>query len=478
MKIKYSKRGLTFSFAPTETFQPGVRYRYVVDTKNQEVILLPEQDGKYKLSRKGASNKPLVDLRNQEIKDAIALSSGFEIEICDDRIIVHLLKKDVDIATLSEAELADYIDRSEEVSFEISKEQLMAHDSALTEMLTAAGLFSAQTVSELSYVYDTVSLFSGAGLLDYPFRHDEAFDLKFACDFDKEACETYSKNIGDHILCADMRDLREEQVPECELIIGGPCCQGYSNANRKNISKESAREKRALIDDYIRIVRAKKPLVFVIENVPQFITKEEGRYLARVLDALSKDYHITYSIIKDNEIGGYTTRQRMVLIGNQRTMAPITIPDVELNTRRTAGEALKKVNKNWFNYTDISKASEETKRKMAQVPAGGNFKNIAEMKDLNRHSDVYRRLQADAPAPSIVNWRKINLMPPTGNRILSVSEAAALMGLERDFHFFGSLNAKQQQVGNGVTQSIARFVKDIVKNALYGFTNAMLIPTQ
>lgn len=66
------------------------------------------------------------------------------------------------------------------------------------------------------------------------------------------------------------------------------------------------------------------------------------------------------------------------------------------------------------------------------------------------------------------------MMPPVGNRILSVAEAAALMGLEKDFIFSGSLGNKQQQVGNGVTQAIATFIKSIVKNALYKYTNTQL----
>lgn len=115
------------------------------------------------------------------------------------------------------------------VSFEISKEKLIEHDSALIDMLTASGFFS-QKQEDLRYVFDVISLFSGAGLLDYPFKKDESFDIKFAIDFDKTACETYKNNIGDHILCMDIRDLDESRVPDTDVVIGGPCCQGYSNA--------------------------------------------------------------------------------------------------------------------------------------------------------------------------------------------------------------------------------------------------------
>ncbi len=473
MKIKISKRGLTFSFKENESFKAGSRYRYIVDNKNSEVLILPDENGKYKLSRKGSKAKPLIDLRNEEIREAMSMAKYMEVEIMDDKIVVHIIKTSVNIDTLNGCELNDLIERKDTISFAIDKEILQSNNEALSEMLIASGLFSAKTRRDISYVFDTISLFSGAGLLDYPFKKDDSFDIKFAVDFDKSACKTYAENIGDHILCMDIRDLDVKDIPNTELIIGGPCCQGYSNANRAGNTAQDI-SKRLLIDDYIRVVLAKKPLMFVIENVKQFLTKENGRYLNKVLTELSGNYNITYSVVNDLTVGGYSKRERMVLIGSVKTMDKVIIPDVLLANTKTAGNALKKVDMTWPNATDITKASSETQKKMAQVQPGHNYKDIDEMKDLDRHSNVYRRLAENEPSVTITNWRKINLMPPVGNRILSVSEAAAIMGLDKNFKFFGSINDRQQQVGNGVTQAIASFVKSIVKNALYGYANNIL----
>ncbi len=359
MRIKKSKRGLTFSFQENEYFKAGTHYRYIVDNKNEEVIILADENGKYKMSRKGVNAKPLVDLRNEEIKEAMSLASYMEIEIKDDKIIVHIIKKDISVENLSDRDLAEMIDRSETVSFSIDKETLKKNDGSLSEMLTAAGFFSEKTKEDICYVFDTISLFSGAGLLDYPFHKDDSFDLKFAVDFNKSACETYKTNIGDHILCIDIRDLAEDDVPDTDLVIGGPCCQGYSNANRAgNTTKDVS--KRLLIDDYVRIVKAKKPLMFLIENVEQFLTKERGKYLEKVIMGLSDNYNITYSVVNDWEVGGYSKRKRMLLIGSVKEMGKITIPDVELTTKKTVRDALKKVTSEWFNYSDIPKAKPAT----------------------------------------------------------------------------------------------------------------------
>lgn len=473
MRIKYSKRGLTFSFKENDTFRAGVHYRYFIDMKSHEIIIVPDKDGKYIFSKKGIEEKPLVDLRNNEIKETISLAEYLEIEILDNKIIVHVINKKINTDNLSDVELTDLLDKSEKITFEVSKEILIEHDSALIDMLTASGLFSEKVNNDLSYIFDVASLFSGAGLLDYPFKQDDSFDIKFAVDFDKAACKTYKENIGDHILCMDIRDLKESQVPEVDLIIGGPCCQGYSNSNRAG-NEEQDKDKRLLVEDYIRIVKAKKPKMFVIENVPQFITKENGIYLEKVLTELS-DYNITYSVVNDNEVGGYSIRKRMILIGSIKEMGKIIIPQVELSKKMTAGNALKKVDSSWFNYNDITKGRPDTQRKMAFVRPGHNYKDIPEMAHLDRHSDTYYRLSMDEPSITIVNWRKVNIMPPVGNRILSVSEAAAIMGLDKSFKVYGELSDMQQQVGNGVTQHIARFIKTIVKNALYKYANEQFV---
>lgn len=467
MRIKTSKRGLTFSFQENETFKAGKHYRYFIDTKKNEIILLPDENGKYIFSKKGKNKKPLVDLRNKEIRETISMAQFIEIEILENRILVHVIKKEIQFELNNDRDIVSYFDDNDTDTFEISKEDLLTGDLNIYDELRSSGFFSSKQANDLKYVFDIASLFSGAGLLDLPFKNDDSFQIQFACDFDKAAVETYKKNIGNHILLKDIRSLDACEVPDVDVIIGGPCCQGFSNENRAK-NTQDAKTKRKLIDEYIRIVKAKKPLIFVIENVRQFLTKESGIYLETVLSQLS-DYEITYSIVKDQEVGGFTKRERMILIGSK--VGKILIPSVELTSKKVVRDAFSKVNESWYHAKDITKASKETQRKMAFVRPGHNYKDIPEMAHLSRHSNVYRRLSMDEASVTITNWRKVNLMPPVGNRSLSVAEAAALMGLNDDFHFCGTLNDRQQQVGNGVTQAIASFVKNIVKNALYGFVN-------
>ena len=124
MRIKCSKRGLTFSFAENDTFRAGTKYRYIIDREKEEVILLPDSNGKYRLSKKGVQQKPLVDLRNKEIREMISFSKYMEIEISEDKIIVHIIRKEVNTEGLNDREIASLFDH-DTVSFEIPKEELL-----------------------------------------------------------------------------------------------------------------------------------------------------------------------------------------------------------------------------------------------------------------------------------------------------------------------------------------------------------------
>ena len=77
------------------------------------------------------------------------------------------------------------------------------------------------------------------------------------------------------------------------------------------------------------------------------------------------------------------------------------------------------------NQLDYSKSKPDTMKRMSFVPQGGNFKDIPEeYRGKGTHSNSYRRLAWDEPSITIANPRKSNLMPPEGNRMLSVRECA------------------------------------------------------
>lgn len=75
-----------------------------------------------------------------------------------------------------------------------------------------------------------VSLFSGAGGLDLGLIQ-AGMEIVWANDIFEDAVKTYRHNIGDHIDTRDICDIDSTEIPDCDVVVGGFPCQGFSIAN-------------------------------------------------------------------------------------------------------------------------------------------------------------------------------------------------------------------------------------------------------
>lgn len=488
-KIRSSKRGLTFSIP---SLKIGAHYRYVIDKWKKEVSIIPDENGNMTVSRKKSSRgiKPLVDIRSTEVRKLVSEADYIELEtLKDGSVLVRTKKKTqansagvVSIQEILQSKTSEFIIPTKMLAVSggypttLFGRPTLAEDSYFEYLSKSAfdGYVKRQQKKEIKKVYDVISLFSGAGMLDKAFM-DGRFRFVYGVDFEPAAVETYRRNIGDHIECKDIRKVDADMVPNADVVIGGPCCQAYSNANRTNADSKEAEEKRLLFEDYARIVKAKKVKVWVVENVPELLTKNDAFYFNRLCDMLS-DYEITATVVTDNEVGGYSTRKRAIVIGSK--IGKIELPQLKKVTSKTVRDALSKVDSTWLNFNDVTKPGAETVLKMSYVPEGGNWKDIPESIHKfgpSTQSNTYRRLEWDNPSITLTNFRKANILHPTKNRTLSVAEASSIMGLEKDFTFFGNLSEMQQMCANGVTQAIGKFVKNAVLKKLDVATNVVCI---
>lgn len=490
-RIKKSKRGLTFIL---ESLCIGQKYRYLIDTHKKQVHIIPDEDGTMTVSRKKCGNnyKPLVDIRSKEIKELVSSADFIELEVLKNGDVLVTIRKKAKTNRSNVISIQEIIGRNVQ-RFVIPHNALLvsgdnypkamfgkptlAEDSYFEYLSSCSTGWSRKPKKkEIQKIYDVISLFSGAGMLDKAFM-DGRFKFVYGVDFNKAAVETYRANIGNHIECRDIRTVDAEMLPRADVVMGGPCCQAYSGENRHNMDSEEAEAKRLLIDDYARLVRGTNPKVWVVENVPELLTKEQGFYFDRLCEALS-DYEISAVVVADDEVGGYSIRRRAIVIGSK--IGKIELTTNEKITAKTVREALEKVDSTWFNYDDVTIPRADTVKKMSFVPQGGNWQDIPAPYNTygpKTHSCIMRRLEWDKPSITLSNFRKSNILHPEENRILTVAEAAAIMGLEKDFRFIGDLADKQQMVANGVTQAIGKFVKDAVLKALDKRYNVCLMPS-
>ena len=108
-----------------------------------------------------------------------------------------------------------------------------------------------------------ISLFSGAGGLDLGLIQ-AGNDVIWANDFDKNAFATYRKNIGNHIVCDDIKNIDICSLPDADVVVGGFPCQGFSQANLLRNLKD---DRNQLYKFFYNTILIKQPKFFIAENV-------------------------------------------------------------------------------------------------------------------------------------------------------------------------------------------------------------------
>lgn len=132
----------------------------------------------------------------------------------------------------------------------------------------------------------TVDLFCGAGGLSYGFEATGQFEIIAAAENNKNARETYvanHKGQDDIEMIPDVRgyDFKalKERYGDIDVVIGGPPCQGFSNANRQKNHIISMNN--SLVKEYFRAIREIRPKAFVMENVSMLSSETHRFYDSR-----------------------------------------------------------------------------------------------------------------------------------------------------------------------------------------------------
>lgn len=117
--------------------------------------------------------------------------------------------------------------------------------------------------------FSVIDLFAGAGGLSLGFEQTQKYEIKVAFENNPKMQETYQKNHPDvklfsDVCTADYHKI-EKEFGKFDVVIGGPPCQGFSNANRQHNSAIS--KNNMLVKQYIRAIVELQPKAFVMENV-------------------------------------------------------------------------------------------------------------------------------------------------------------------------------------------------------------------
>lgn len=202
-----------------------------------------------------------------------------------------------------------------------------------------------------------LDLFSGAGGMAEGFIQ-AGFDVPYATDLQKDAALTYTNrhlqlnravkfHCGDIVDLANQKSIEEflkEDINRIDVICGGPPCQGFSLAGKRN--KNDPRNR--LVKSYLRILNIVKPKMFVMENVlgimssifDEFIGVMDDKYVKqKVIDVLEIEfekigYDVEYKILDASDYGVPQNRRRVIFIGKRKDFEPnkkVSFPQKQKN---------------------------------------------------------------------------------------------------------------------------------------------------
>ena len=162
-----------------------------------------------------------------------------------------------------------------------------------------------------------IDLFAGAGGLTEGFREalGDEVNAVWANDFNKDAVDTYNANFGTHCIHGDIVDLLNDQtveIPQADLVVGGPPCQGFSLLN-KNREDDPRKE---LWRPFMEVVRRSRADIFVMENVPQLLNTPEHLDIIGAAEELGFPRHnITWAKLCSANYGVPQVRYRAFIVG-------------------------------------------------------------------------------------------------------------------------------------------------------------------
>lgn len=304
--------------------------------------------------------------------------------------------------------------------------------------------------------FTAVSLFCGAGGLDLGFAR-AGFRTLWANDVDADACKTHQNWSNAEVVCGDISKIDVETIPDSDVILGGFPCQGFSLSGPRKIDDS----RNVLYKHYVRIVAAKKPKIFVGENVKGLLTMGNGQIIEAIIDEFSAcGYNVFYKLVNAKNFGVPQDRERVIICGFRKDLEmkkfELRVPKVEIMTLKQALEGLPEATMDEVCDAPYSSRYMSRNRKRGWHQVSYTIPAMAKQVTLYPGSPDMEKVDKDV-------W-KFGANGVT--RRLSWREAAVIQTFPKEIEFYGELISKYKQIGNAVPVKLAECVANQLKEIL------------
>jgi DNA (cytosine-5)-methyltransferase 1 len=387
----------------------------------------------------------------------------------------------------------------------------------------------------IRYPLRAIDLFCGAGGLTEGFKL-AGFDVTFALDKDKDSCETYRLNHPEvRLESASITDYTPAVIAamaggRVDVVIGGPSCQGFSTAGRRNGWVRPEDERNGLWEHMLAVVAELKPRAFLMENVPGMVYWKEGHFGAKILAAFEDlGYAVTKDILLAADYGVPQRRRRLFIVGllgdkefsfpeptnmggwrrdtlhlweAQRVERGLDrhltvwdaigdLPPIGTGTgaleadyvegRSTPFSLMMRGDETKLHDHEVGVLGEDHMALIHHVPQGGTWRDIPPHLLPERFMGGMRRTDStnligrlDPALPSYtINTQFGNVTSgcfthPYEDRSLSVREGARLQTFPDRYRFVGAISSRTRQIGNAVPPLLGGVLASAIAHAIGG----------
>jgi len=334
-----------------------------------------------------------------------------------------------------------------------------------------------------------IDLFAGIGGIRLPFQ-ELGGECVFTSEWDKFSQKVYATNFG-HIPNGDITKIKEQDIPNHDILLGGFPCQAFSQAGLKKGFNDS---RGTMFFEIQRILAEKKPKAFLLENVKQLKGHDKGRTLRQILEILEGssnqdvpddipmsddarkalsaklNYQVFYKVLRARDFGVPQNRERIFIVGfdldyfgeevNFEDFFEFPTP---LMTETKLGLILEDSKKVDSKYTLSDKLWEGHLRRKEEHKEKGNGFGYSLFTDQSSYTSTLSARYYKDGSEILIDQSKLKKNP----RRLTPRECARLQGFPEAFVIDAVSDGQAyKQFGNSVCVPVIRAVASKIIDAL------------
>ena len=270
-------------------------------------------------------------------------------------------------------------------------------------------------------------------------------DKYFASEVDKHAIKVAKANYPDMVHIGDVRDVKADDLPQIDLLIGGSPCQGFSFAG-KQLNFDDPRSK--LFWEYVRLLRELQPKYFLLENVKM---KQES------MDVITEALGVEPIFINSNLVSAQN-RQRYywtnIPIDGLPEDKGIMLRDI-LEDGCVDREKAHCIDANYFKGGNLKSYFEKHRRQLVFIDAGREPKIVQKARGFNKGG--IKAIDGKTPSITTSSWQHNNHLTFDDGltwRKLTPLECERLQTVPEGYTAHVSNTQRYRMLGNGWTVDV------------------------